>query len=277
MALKPDYAEAHLWRATALENMKRYVEAIQALEQVFKYKPDFRFARGLIQHYKMHVCDWEGLDAAVATIVAGIRRGEPVALPFSVLSLVDDAALHHETAKIWVQQELLPAHALPPIVARDTPAKLRIGYFSGDFYDHPVAVLTAQLFEIHDRSRFEITAFSLEPSPPGPMRQRLEKAFDRFIDVQDKSDREVALLARTLEIDIAVDLGGHTGRCRAPKILHTEPRRCRSLISATRVLGGRLYRLSDRRSDRHTARAHASLQREDRLSAPQLHAQRLDT
>lgn len=218
LALKPDYAEAHLRRANVLENLKRYAEAIQALEQVFAYKPDFRFARGVIQHYKMMVCDWEEVNAGIEAIVAGIRRGEPVALPFAVLSLVDDVALHREGGRIWVQEETPPLPDLPPIVARDTPAKLRIGYFSADFFDHPVAMLTAQLFEIHDRSRFEIIAFSLEPTPPDSTRQRLEKAFDQFIDVQNQSDREVALLARRHEIDIAVDLSGHTGLNRAPKV-----------------------------------------------------------
>ncbi len=217
VALKPDHAEAHLRRAYALENLKRYAEAIQALERVFEYVPDLNFARGVIQHYKMLICDWEGLDAGIESIVAGIRRGEPISLPFAVLSMVDDAALHHEAAKIWVRHGVAPPHA-HPILRRATPAKLRIGYFSADFYDHPVSVLTTQLFELHDRSRFEIIAFALEPNPPDPMRQRLEKAFDRFIDVQHKSNREVALLARELEIDIAIDLGGHTGHCRAAQV-----------------------------------------------------------
>jgi predicted O-linked N-acetylglucosamine transferase (SPINDLY family) len=78
--------------------------------------------------------------------------------------------------------------------------------------------LIAGLFEAHDRSRFEITAMSFGPDENDEMRARLRAAFDRFIDVGNKSDREVAGLLRELEIDIAVDLQGYTKGCR-PAIL----------------------------------------------------------
>ena len=93
-----------------------------------------------------------------------------------------------------------------------------IGYFSPDFRRHPVASLTVELFESHDRSRFEVTAFSYGPDTQDDMRKRLQSAFERFIDVRDRSDQEIALLARRMELDIAVDLGGFTEDCR-PGIL----------------------------------------------------------
>lgn len=109
---------------------------------------------------------------------------------------------------------------LPPLPMRTPSGKLRIGYFSGDFRDHPVALLTAELFESHDRNRFEITAFSVGPKNHSPIRQRLEKAFDRFVDVYDCPAREVALLARRHEIDIAVDLNGYTDGARLGILAH---------------------------------------------------------
>jgi protein O-GlcNAc transferase len=218
VALKPDYPEAHLSRATALVGLRRYVAAIEAYEQVLKYKPDFRFVRGLHQHAKMLLCDWVDLDADVERIVVGIGRGEKISPPFPVLAIADDVSLHQKVAQIWVQEECPAKHDVPPFPERTTREKLHIAYLSGDLFDHPVAVLAAELFENHDRSRFETTAFSLAASPPSPMRQRLEKAFDRFVDVHDKSNDEVALLARSYDVDIAVDLSGHTDRGR-PGIL----------------------------------------------------------
>jgi predicted O-linked N-acetylglucosamine transferase (SPINDLY family) len=98
---------------------------------------------------------------------------------------------------------------LVPVV-KATGARIRVGYFSADFCDHPVAHLTAGLFERHDRSKFEVIAFSFGPPVKDAMRTRLEGAFDQFIDVSGKTDREIALLARAQGIDIAVDLMGFT-------------------------------------------------------------------
>jgi protein O-GlcNAc transferase len=102
-----------------------------------------------------------------------------------------------------------PTRRIRSVVRRD---RIRLGYFSADFYDHAVAVLIAGVFEHHDRSRFEITAFALNPplAVEDDMRKRLIPAFDRFIDVFSRADDEIAKLSRDLEIDIAIDLHGHT-------------------------------------------------------------------
>ena len=78
-----------------------------------------------------------------------------------------------------------------------------------------MALLAAGLFERHDRSKFEVTAFAFGPETNDAMQARLMKAFDRFIDVRQASDLEVATLAREIGIDIAVDLNGITGHCRS--------------------------------------------------------------
>ncbi len=93
-----------------------------------------------------------------------------------------------------------------------------MGYFSPDFRNHAVSILMAEVFETHDRSKFEVVAFSLGPDTRDEMRGRLEKGFERFVDVHGKSDEQIALLARSMELDIAVDLGGFTEGCR-PRVL----------------------------------------------------------
>jgi predicted O-linked N-acetylglucosamine transferase (SPINDLY family) len=98
--------------------------------------------------------------------------------------------------------------------------RIRLGYFSADFRDHPVAHLTAGLFEAHDRNRFELIAFSFGEPAKGAMRARLEAGFDRFIDVATQSDADVALLARSIGIDIAVDLMGFTQDSRTGIFAH---------------------------------------------------------
>src|SRR5262249_28858645 len=75
---------------------------------------------------------------------------------------------------------------------------------------HATAYLITELFELHDRSRFEVTAFSFGPDSDAEIRKRLAAAADSFIDAHTQSDADVATLARKLEIDIAIDLNGLT-------------------------------------------------------------------
>ena len=72
----------------------------------------------------------------------------------------------------------------------------------------------AELFERHDRSRFEIIGVSFGADDKSEMRNRIVAAFDQFYDVRRKSDEEVAKLLKGLQIDIAVDLMGHTRHSR---------------------------------------------------------------
>jgi predicted O-linked N-acetylglucosamine transferase (SPINDLY family) len=89
-----------------------------------------------------------------------------------------------------------------------------VGYFSADFREHPVAQLLVELLERHDRSRFAVSGFSFGPDTGDALRQRVAAACERFVDVRERADAEVALLARELELDIAVDLTGFTDGCR---------------------------------------------------------------
>jgi predicted O-linked N-acetylglucosamine transferase (SPINDLY family) len=162
----------------------------------------------------MSVCDWSGFAADVNRLAAGIEAGEVVSPPHQVIVLLDSVPLHYKAAHIWVQAAHPANPGLPGISRRRRLEKARIGYFSGEFYPHPVPALMAQVFEAHDRSQYEVIAFSYGAHSQDEFGMRLERGVDRFIDVREKSDRDIALLAREMGIDIAVDLAGHTGRSR---------------------------------------------------------------
>ena len=210
LALQPDYPQAHFSRANVLMKLRRHVEAIQAYERALAGKPDLPFASALLQHARMLICDWEGFDAAVEPIVAAVRSGERIFNPFPFLAMTEDPSIHYECARTFVQKFIPAKEDLSAPPHRPASEKLRVGYFSCDFREHPVAMLLSELFESHDRSRFEVTAFSLGPDDSSAARERLTKAFDRFVDVRNTTDRDVALLARNHKIDIAIDLCGHT-------------------------------------------------------------------
>jgi predicted O-linked N-acetylglucosamine transferase (SPINDLY family) len=158
----------------------------------------------------MRVCSWADWDNSVGVIAKKVMVNEKVLSPFSLLALSDDAFLNKKCSETYSQERYLAHSDLGPIHKAAKKEKIRIAYFSADFRNHPVSILTAELFELHDKNRFEIIAFSFGVDDKSAIRLRLKEGFDRFIDVENMSDQKIAQLARDLEVDIAVDLGGHT-------------------------------------------------------------------
>jgi len=218
IAIDPAYAGAHHNRGNACLDLRLFEAAIASYERALALDPAIEFLLGTCRHAKMQICDWDGLEADIARLTADIACDRRASPPFPVLALIGSAPLQRRAASIWVSARHPANPALGPIAApgpapiaeHRAPERIRLGYFSADFHEHPVSYLTAELFESHDRSRFEVTAFSFGPDTQDAMRRRLERAFDAFLDVRQSSDQDVAQLARARKIDIAVDLSGFT-------------------------------------------------------------------
>jgi protein O-GlcNAc transferase len=210
LTIKPNLAEALHNRGAALDALKRYDEALASYDKALTTKPDLEFLYGARLHTKMQICDWDNVVGQVKELISKINRNEKASPPLTVLTLISSLPLQRKAAEIWVGGKFPPSLLLPPIPKRARHEKIRIGYFSADFRMHVLSALTAELFETHDRARFDVIAFSTGPESNDEMRKRLKSAFDKFIDVRHKADKDVAELARSLEIDIAIDLGGHT-------------------------------------------------------------------
>ncbi len=203
------YAEAWYNRGIALNELKRVEEAVESYDHVIAIDPTYEFIYGTRLHTKMRICDWTDLERDISNIAEKVIAGEKEAHPFPLLAAADSPAVLLKAAEVW-QAAQTTAIQPPPIEPARSSDKIRIGYFSADFHMHPVAFLLAGVLEHHDRSRFEIMAFSFDVEKPDDMRARLRSCFDEFIDVTGMSDAEVALIARQREIDIAIDLQGLT-------------------------------------------------------------------
>ena len=213
LSLKPDYAEGWSNKGMTLHELKRFDEAITHYDKALSLKPDIDWVPGNLLGAKMKICCWSDLAGSLDKISKKVIATEKVTNPFPLLALIDDALLHKKSSEIYVQEKFPFNPFLEPILKRSKNEKIRIGYFSADFKNHPVAFLIAELFEIHDRSQFEIYAFSLVKAAD-EMRDRLHLAFDHYIEAQGMTDIEIAKLSRSLNIDIAVDLTGITESSR---------------------------------------------------------------
>jgi predicted O-linked N-acetylglucosamine transferase (SPINDLY family) len=209
--LKPDFASAHYGRAVTLNEMQCAEVALRGYERAFALQPDSPFLLGKLVNMKMMNCDWRDFGRDVAELVRRIEGGEKASPPFHLLAAIDAPALHKRTAEIYASEALSLQTVLPAIPKHPRRSRIRLGYFSADLHNHATAVLMAELFERHDRERFEVCAFSFGPDRIDTVRERLAVAFDSFFDVRCRSDREVAMFAREHKIDIAIDLKGYTG------------------------------------------------------------------
>ena len=214
LAIAPHFPEAHSNLGDLLTDLKRLDEALVSYETAFNLKPDIIFLLGKLLHTKMHLCLWDDLSSMLDELQDKIHNNEKVIPPFPMLGLIDDPELQRKATEIFVNENHPKNHDLPRIGLYPKHKKIRIGYFSADFKEHPVAALTAELYEIHDRNHFEIHAFSYGPETNDKMHLRIKAGVDHFHDVRTMSYEDVAMLARSLEIDIAVDLGGFTQDAR---------------------------------------------------------------
>jgi protein O-GlcNAc transferase len=214
LLIDPVYAEALVNRGNAQRNLGRIADALDSYEQALALRADLPWVYGNWLHARMLACDWRDLDSHFANLAVRVASGQQAFNPFTVLATNLTLAEQLQCARTYVQLRH-PSHDLPPSgPPRAQHARIRLGYFSADFHEHATAWLMAQLFELHDRTHFELIAFSFGPDVKGPMRKRLQETFDQFHIVNARSDREVALLARELEVDIAIDLKGFTQNSR---------------------------------------------------------------
>ncbi len=215
-AAAPGHPQALANRAALLMLLGRPAEAARDLERVIALNPRHPRALGDLLHARRQACDWRDDAALRQAVRQEIEAGRPAIGPFAALSVFDDPALHRAIAALAAPPPA-PAPAWPGRPAGD---RLRVAYLSADLHDHATARLMAGMLEAHDRSRFEILALSYGPDLPGPLRERIDAAVERRIDVRRMSDAAVAALARDLGVDIAVDLKGYTQDGRPGILAH---------------------------------------------------------
>jgi predicted O-linked N-acetylglucosamine transferase (SPINDLY family) len=140
--------------------------------------------------------------------------------PLGILALTDDPALQLKTIQGWLSRHLPGEikHLSPSSGYRHK--RIRIGYMSCDFRWHAVSILTAELFELHDRNRFEIYGIDFTPGDNDSMRQRVLAAMDHHLPIHTLTDEQAAQLIRQNEIDILVDLTGLTSGSRYSILAH---------------------------------------------------------
>ena len=212
LALNGNFADAWLGQAEVFVQLKQPDKAIAAFERALALDRDIHFAQGGRLHAKLILNHWTNLDAELADLVASVRTGNLAVNPFEFIGMSTSATDQLACAKRFMaEQASFPRAWRGEIYSHD---RIRLGYLSGDFHNHPVAQLMIGVFEHHHKSRFEITALSCGPDDGSDLRKRIKSAVENFVDVHAMIDDEVAELIGRRELDIIVDLTGLTQQTR---------------------------------------------------------------
>jgi protein O-GlcNAc transferase len=215
LAIKPNFPGVLSNRGNALLTVRRYEEATKAFERLVSIEPKYDYARGKLLYSNLHCCDWDDYNRDVELITSDVIAGKRAIAPLEFLAVSVSPRAQLQSAQTFCRAKYPASGYAMWKGERYRHDKIRVAYLSADFCDHPMAHLMVELFETHDKSRFETAAISFGPAIKSDIRTRLENSFTRFVDVRKRSDREIALVLRELEIDIAIDLMGYTSSCRA--------------------------------------------------------------
>jgi predicted O-linked N-acetylglucosamine transferase (SPINDLY family) len=185
-----------------------YAQAASALSRAVAAKPALTSALADLATAQRYLCAWNEVRALDARLAASAEARIP---PFVALALPLSAAQRLHAARRW-SQAMLPPAAAPIVHARGQ--RLRIGYLSGDFREHPAARVLVGLIEAHDRARFTVFGYSHGTPRESPLRRRVVAAFDHWRELHGRSDADVAAAIRGDRIDVLIDCNGHTRGAR---------------------------------------------------------------
>lgn len=217
LARDPAYAGAVHSRGLVLADLGRMEDALACFERALSLDMPAD-ALGDAINAALSLCDWT--KAASFAGRAG-APGKPVS-PLLMLWLDGDPARQQACARGWMKLRLPVAPKPLPHGLKWAREKIRIAYMSSDFRQHPVAAAIAGLLERHDRNRFEVMALSLSPDDGSALGNRIRQAVDGFADLSVQDDRAAADFIHGQDIDILIDLNGHTEGGR-PEILAYRP------------------------------------------------------
>ena len=211
---KPDYAEAYYSLGNLYKMVNNTDKTLICYDTAYSIKPDLDYLMGELLFIKMKFGIWNDFSENIKKLIKQINNGKKISTIYPLMVFVDNLLIHQKVAEVFSTQDHPESNIFPKITPYHNHKKIKIGYFSPDFRNHPVSFLTAGLYEVHDRSKFEIHAFSLRSSNRDEFNRRVRAGVDYFHDVQIMSDQDIVKFSRSLEIDIAIDLAGYTAGSR---------------------------------------------------------------
>ncbi|MCF6433199.1 hypothetical protein [Leisingera sp. MMG026] len=209
LRLDPSDSNSMSYIGSYLMRLHQDEEAINYFEAAYQFDPKNATAFARMLFLQRRRCDWTHL-ANLDKKLKLLKETQAVVDPFASLSVVDDPELQKKLSVKVAMTHKTVAGDVEFARPRANGRKIRLGYFSSDFFDHATMFLIGRQFEMHNRERFEIYIYDYGRDRDQEGKRRAEKAADTYRHVADKENNEIAEIARMDGLDIAVDLKGYT-------------------------------------------------------------------
>lgn len=219
LARKIDDAMSHYLMGISFYEMQLKEEASECFRTglVLGLGPNSLHVHGMLAYAERESCRWPQADEELANMFSIVDHLEPTARvmssPFSHVTLTSDP-LHQLKACRLMSNTFADIKPVPRSSKPPAGERIRLGYVSADFHQHATAVLMAEVFEHHDRSRFEVFLYSHGPDDKTPMRKRIEAAAEHFVNVEGQPDEAISKRIASDQIDLLIDLKGYTAQNR---------------------------------------------------------------
>jgi len=210
--LKNNFAQAYSNRGDLNFSLKKYDLALNDYSNALKFNDGLDYVYGKYINTKMCINEWDNFDLNIEKLKDDIRKNKKIINPFYSLYLIDSPRLHKKVAQLYSNMKCRKRDQSSPRLT--IGQKIRLGYFSADFKNHPVLHLMLDVFKNHNKSKFEIYGFN-HSTRKDEMTKIVSKYFYKFFDCSNLSDEEIANLSKKNKIDIAIDLTGHTNDSRS--------------------------------------------------------------
>lgn len=181
LARNANSSEALICQGNIYSEMKEFEKACKVYERALDISSGSDFLLGTLLQNELQMCDWDAVEQKMPMLLEGVQSNKRVAIPYNLISTLDDRLIIKRSIELYAQSLRGDIQREAQPISRNK--KIRLGYFSADFHNHPTAYLVAELFECHNRGEFELIAFVFGRNTADEMRARLEKSFDQFIDI----------------------------------------------------------------------------------------------
>ena len=208
----PKETELYYKKAQVFSELGMNTSSINTYKTILMIDSEYPFVLGNVVEDKLSNCDWNSINRDLSDLKKKILEDKKIASPMLSSTVFDSSEINYKTSKIWIQQfDENNSKFEAQILEKDT--KIKIGYFSADFRDHPMGHLMVKMLESHDKSKYEIFGFYLgkRHKKNDIFHLRIKNAFTKFYDVSNMSNEEIIFLSKNLKIHIAIDLMAHTG------------------------------------------------------------------
>ena len=213
LSLKPDYAEGWSNKGIALNFLKRHSESASCYSKALEHKSGDSYLFGQSHHQMMLCCDWHNYEKNTLNLFRLTNEGRAGSEPFGFQGIAGSEELLRKCAEIY-SNDKFPMLGNLSESKKYKHHKIRIGYLCGEFRNHATSILMTHVWELHDKSKFEIFAFDNGWDDHSDYRQRIKAAFSHIFDISRLSDMDAANLIQSNEIDILVNLNGFFGLAR---------------------------------------------------------------